>query len=184
MKKTQVVEEKIAPPETLGGQPCPVCNKKTLTLTEAKREVPFFGKLYVFSMLCSSCNYFKADVESDAKNEPVKYTLEVSEEADLSIRVIKSSNATVKIPHVGSLESGPASNGFITNVEGLINRFKKIAEQLRDAEEDKAKRKKAKNLIKKLQNVLWGNEKLKIIIEDPTGNSAIISDKAVRSKLK
>ena len=30
---------------------------------------------------------------------------------------------------------------------------------------------------------MWGKDKLKIIIEDPTGNSAIISDKAVKSKL-
>jgi len=38
-------------------------------------------------------------------------------------------------------------------------------------------------MLKKLQNVLWGSEKLKIIIEDPSGNSAIISEKAVRQKL-
>jgi C4-type Zn-finger protein len=31
---------------------------------------------------------------------------------------------------------------------------------------------------------MWGQEKLKLIIEDPSGNSAIISDKAVKSKLK
>jgi C4-type Zn-finger protein len=29
-----------------------------------------------------------------------------------------------------------------------------------------------------------GREKLKIIIEDPTGNSAIISDKAIKAPLK
>jgi len=39
-------------------------------------------------------------------------------------------------------------------------------------------------MVKKLQKVLWGDEKLKLIIEDPTGNSAIISDKAVKAKLK
>jgi C4-type Zn-finger protein len=31
---------------------------------------------------------------------------------------------------------------------------------------------------------MWGQDTLKIIIEDPSGNSAIISDKAVKSKLK
>ena len=48
---------------------------------------------------------------------------------------------------------------------------------------DEEAKKKAKNLLKKLLNVKWGKESLKIIIEDPTGNSAIISDKAVKSKL-
>jgi len=43
---------------------------------------------------------------------------------------------------------------------------------------------KAKNMLKKILRVMWGQEKLKIIVEDPSGNSAIISDKAVKSSLK
>ena len=43
---------------------------------------------------------------------------------------------------------------------------------------------KAKNLLKKIQKISWGQEKAKLIIEDPSGNSAIISEKAVKSKLK
>ena len=31
---------------------------------------------------------------------------------------------------------------------------------------------------------MWGKQKQKVIIEDPSGNSAIISDKAVVEKLK
>ena len=46
-----------------------------------------------------------------------------------------------------------------------------------------ALKKKAKNMLKKLNRTMWGQEKLKIIIEDPSGNSAIISDKAKKSKL-
>ena len=61
-------------------------------------------------------------------------------------------------------------------------RFKKQIETLRDTVEDEDDKKAAKNLLKKLQNVLWGSEKLKITIEDPTGNSAIISERAIRSK--
>ena len=52
------------------------------------------------------------------------------------------------------------------------------------AGKDEELKKKAKNLLKKIQNILWGEEKIKIIIEDRTGNSAIISDKAVKEKLK
>ena len=39
-------------------------------------------------------------------------------------------------------------------------------------------------MLKKIDDAIWGRAKLKIIIEDPTGNSAIISDKAKKSKLK
>ena len=170
-------------PEVLEGQQCPVCRKNTLTLTEAGMEVPYFGKMYVFSMSCSSCNYHKADVEAAEKHDPARWTVEISGGDDMKIRVVKSSTATVKIPFVTTIEAGPASNGYITNVEGILNRVKNILEDLRDNAEDKADRKKAKNLLKKIQKAAWGEEKLKIIIEDPEGNSAIISDKAAKSKL-
>lgn len=170
-------------PEILEGQPCPICHKPTLALTEAGMEVPYFGRMFVFSMSCSSCKYHKADVEAAEKHDPAKWTVEVSGGDDMKIRVVKSSTATVKIPFVTTIEAGPASNGYVTNVEGILNRVKRILEDLRDNAEDKSERKKAKNILKKLQKVVWGNEKLKIIIEDPEGNSAIISDKAAKGKL-
>ncbi|MBN2112379.1 ZPR1 zinc finger domain-containing protein [Candidatus Woesearchaeota archaeon] len=180
-EKKETLQEQ---PSVLGGQPCPICHKKTLTLTEAEKEVPYFGKMYLFSMSCSECGYHKADVESSEKQEPAKWTIEISGEKDMGIRVVKSSTATIKIPFVTTIESGPASNGYVTNIEGILNRVKKIVEDIRDNAEDKSDRKKAKNILKKLQKAMWGSEKLKIIIEDPEGNSAIISEKAAKSKLK
>ncbi len=171
-------------PDVLAGQKCPICGKNSLTLTEAEMEVPYFGKMYLFSMDCSECKYHKADVEATETQEPCKWTIEVSGSKDLGIRVVKSASATVKIPFITTIESGPASNGYITNIEGMLNRVKKILEGLRDSAEDNSDRKKAKNMLKKIQNAMWGSESLKIIIEDPSGNSAIISEKAVKSKLK
>jgi len=170
--------------DKLEKQPCPMCKQKTLTLMEDEKEVPYFGKVYLFSMTCTNCKYHKADVEIADKHEPVKYTFEISSEEDLKVRVIKSGEATVKIPHVTTIEPGPAANGYVTNIEGILNRVKHGIETAKEAEEDPNAKKKAKNLLKKLTKVLWGQEKLKIIIEDPSGNSAIISDKAVKSKLK
>lgn len=167
--------------EQVTGETCPFCNKKTLTLTEARREVPFFGVCYIFSMDCSNCKYHKADVESEEDHGKVKYSFTVENEEDLKVRVVKSSNATVKFGSIGSMEPGESANGFITNVEGLLNRIKHQVETLRDVasdDGDKETLKKAKNHLKKLTRVLWGQEPLKITLTDPTGNSAIISPKA------
>lgn len=153
-------------------------------MTEGASEVPFFGRLFLFSMHCSNCHYHKADVEAAEPKEGARYTFEVSGKDDLSVRVVRSSEGTIKIPHVGSLEPGVNAEGFVSNIEGVIEKFKKQVELLRDTAEEDEDKKKAKNLLKRLQNVLWGSEKLKIIIEDPTGNSAIISEKAAREKLK
>ncbi len=169
---------------TLGGQPCPICQKNTLTLHEQMVEVPYFGNMFLFGMDCSDCGYHKSDLEAAEQKEPCSYTFEVTSEEDLKIRVVKSSGATVKFTRVGSIESNATSNGYITNIEGLINRMKVIIEKVRDQSDDNTERKKAKNLVKKLQNVLWGREKLKISIEDKTGNSSIISENAIKKILK
>lgn len=177
-------EEKKPEGVELDGQECPICSKNTLKLTEIEREIPYFGNVFIFSMQCTSCKYHKADVEPTEKGEPSKYSLEITEEDDMSIRIVKSSNATVKIPRITTIEPGAAANGYITNVEGILNRVKVQLEHARDNAEDKTERKKAKNMIKKLQNTMWGKDKLKLILEDPSGNSAIISEKASKEKLK
>jgi zinc finger protein len=170
--------------EKIEKQPCPMCRQNTLTLTEDQKEVPYFGKVFLYSMTCSNCKYHKADVETAEKHEPVKYTFEISSEEDMKVRVVKSGEATVKIPHVTTIEPGPAANGYVTNIEGILKRVQHTIEMAKESEEDPEAKKKAKNLLKKLTRVMWGQEKLKLIIEDPSGNSAIISDKAVKSKLK
>lgn len=170
-------------PNIMGGQPCPMCSKNTLTLIEDERDIPYFGKVFLFSMSCSECKYHKADVEPAETQAPAKYVIEINSEEDMSIRVVKSSEATIKIPRIMSIEPGSSSNGYVTNIEGILNRAKVMLEKVRDNAEDNTERKKAKNLIKKVQDIMWGRESIKITLEDPSGNSAIISDKAVKSKL-
>ena len=178
-------EKETKQPQTavLKGNPCPVCGKKTLTLTESETEVPYFGKIYIFAMICESCNYHKSDVEAAIQHEPAKYTFEISTPDDMKVRIVKSSEATVKILYIGDIAPGPSSEGYITNIEGILQRFKEQIEHLAAAEEDDGGKQKAKNMLKKLQKITLGWEKAKIIIEDPTGNSAIISDKAVKGKI-
>lgn len=174
----------MAEPQSKPGETCPLCFKKTLALMEKETEVPYFGKLFLFSMTCSNCKYHKSDIEAAERKEPCKYTFEISDEKDMKVRVVKSAEATVKIPYISTITPGPAAQGFVTNIEGILSRVKYQIETARDTAEDNADRKKAKNLLKKLMKIMCGHEKQKIIIEDPSGNSAIISDKAEKSSLK
>lgn len=171
-------------PTELGGQPCPVCGQNTLTLREADRDVPFFGNICVFSMQCSNCDFFKSDIETENSGSPIKIAYEINSEEDMKTRVIKSSSATIKIPRITTIEPGDASNGYVTNIEGLLNRVKYQIEKVRDESDDKAESKKAKNLLKKIRKIMWGEESIKITIEDPNGNSAIVSEKAEITKGK
>lgn len=171
--------------EKLEKQDCPFCHTKNLTLTQEETDIPYFGKTFIFSMDCSNCKYHKSDVEAAERKDPVKITFTVENQKDLNVRVVKSSEATIKIPQMRmDVRPGPASNGEITNIEGVLNKFEKIIEDEKEDAEDDAVKKHAKNLLKKLRKVKWGDIPLNIVIEDPSGNSAIISNKTVIEKLK
>jgi zinc finger protein len=178
--------------EVVEGELCPFCHQNTLTLTEDDVDVPYFGMCYIFSMSCSNCKYNKADIEAEEVREGSKHEFVVQGDEDLKVRVVRSSEGLIKIGTLGSIEPGDLAEGFISNVEGVLMRFKKVVEgqkltpeQTEEAsEEEVAASDKARDIVKKLNRVLMGSDKLTLSIEDPTGNSAIISDKTKITKLK
>ncbi len=171
--------------DKLEGEPCPVCQEKKLTMVEDEQDIPYFGKIFIFSMQCGACGYKQADIEAAEKKDPVKYEFTVENVKDLNVRVVKSSEATVKIPQMKmSVSPGVGSEGYVSNIEGVLKRFKSVLEAERDSADDEDVRKKAKNLLKRLWKVECGEEPVKVVIEDPSGNSAIISEKAIVTKLK
>ena len=170
--------------EKIENELCVFCKQKTLALTEDEQDLPYFGKVYIFSMNCPGCGYKKSDVEAAEKKEPCKITFEITSQQDLSVRVVKSSEATIKIPQLKmSVTPGPSSEGYVSNVEGVLFRFKNVLESERDAADDDKTRDAAKKLLKKLWKVELGEMPLKMVIEDPSGNSAIVSEKAAIAKL-
>ena len=167
------------------GEICPACGKKTLTLIEETMDIPHFGKCYLMSMTCTECRFHNADVESEEAKSPAKYTFEVKTEKDLNTRVVKSASASLRIPELRmSVTPGENSTGYISNIEGVLKRFKEIIEVQKDAAEEESERKSAKNLLKKIWKVESGEMPITLIIEDPRGNSAIISDRAKVEPLK
>ncbi len=178
--------------ESISGEECPFSHEHTLTLTEEDVEVPFFGVCYVFSMNCSSCKYRKSDIEAEEEKEPSKHEFVINGDEDLKVRVVRSSEGTIKIGTLGSIEPGDGAEGFISNTEGVLERFKKVVEGLKVApemmdeasEEELANHEKAKDMLKKINRVLMGSDKITLTIEDPTGNSAIISEKTKITPLK
>ncbi len=163
---------------------CPFCHADGLILNEDERDIPYFGKVYVFSMTCNNCKFHKADLECVDVHDPMRYTLEISSAEDMKIRVVRSSQGTIKIPNIMSIDPGETAQGYVTNVEGILRRMRAQLEMFKEDKEDEENANRARNMLKKLNRVMWGEEKVKLIIEDPTGNSAIVSEKAVVEKMK
>lgn len=171
--------------QELKNQECPVCHKKELTLIEDVKEIAHFGKCFIMSMTCSSCKYHVSDIEVENNKGPCQISFLAKGDKDMKVRVVKSGNAEVSIPTLRmKVEPGPTSIGYISNVEGVLRRFKGIIESQRDNAEDLNVKKSARNLLKKLWKIECGEQEVKIVIKDPSGNSAIISDKAEVKKMK
>ena len=129
---------------------------------------------------CNACGYRDVDGVLLEKKAPVRLSLKISSPEDMMIRVIRSSNAKVEIPELGiKIVPGMAATGYITNVEGILVRIEDVLQKV----ENGAKKKKAKRLLKKIKDVKEGKEVVHLIMEDPTGNSAIISEKVLKDEV-
>jgi len=87
--------------------------------------------------------------------------------------VVRSSSATIQIPELGVLITpGPVAEGFISNVEGVLERVEHASRMLlRDPE----KREQAGKFLQRIKEARDGSAKFTLIIKDPLGNSGIIS---------
>ncbi|MFW5704807.1 MAG: ZPR1 zinc finger domain-containing protein [Nanoarchaeota archaeon] len=167
-------------------QQCPVCGQNKAVFTEYEIEDAFAGPIAIFTIKCNSCGFKSSDLEFIEPGQPAEYSVDIESKEDLSIRVIKSGGCEIKIPNFRiSVDSTFNGEGFISNVEGVLNRFRGQIELLKgDSDLEKTDRKKLKNLIKGIDEVLAGEKKITIKLRDSTGNSAIISDKAQVKKIK
>ena len=171
--------------EIFENQPCPMCGKNKATFTEYEIEDPYAEVIYILSLKCNHCGYKKADLEMGKSAGPAEYTVKIEKPEDLNIRVIKSGECEIKIPRLGlSMDSTLNGEYFVSNIEGVLTRFKKQLQFLKEGEDDKKIRTKIKNIIKKIDKVIAGEDEMTITLSDKTGNSAIISDKVKVKKLK
>ncbi|WP_457591801.1 ZPR1 zinc finger domain-containing protein [Geoglobus sp.] len=162
--------------------PCPVCGEELKVIT-ATYDTPYFGKLLITSISCE-CGFRHSDSFVAEIKEPVRFSIEVNEKTLFS-KVVRSTSGTIRIPELGlAMEPGPASQGFITNVEGVLMRFEDIVEMARrwNADDEEAV-KRCDFILEKLRLARDGKEKLTVVIEDPHGNSMIIDDTAFMEKM-
>ena len=76
---------------------------------------------------CLDCGFKNSDLEFLEEGQPAEYSIDVESKDDLNIRVIKSGSCEIKIPTFRiSVDSTMNSEGFITNIEGIILRFKNV----------------------------------------------------------
>jgi zinc finger protein len=163
---------------------CPICKaRQKMEVTTKTEKIPYFGEIMESTLLCHECGYKHADTICIEKKDPVKYVLLIGKD-NLNARVVKSQSTTMTIPELGlKVEPGPQSQGYVSNVEGVLDRFEKAVKTALSWTEDQQSRENAVKIMKFIDEVKNGNKKVTLILEDPFGHSIIIDENAQKTEL-
>lgn len=163
---------------------CPACGIEGVAKSIMKEiEIPHFGNVMETSIQCPSCGFKHSDIIALEQNDPAKYKLEINKN-NLSVRVVRSQSATVCIPEIGvKVEPGPKSEGYVTNVEGILTRFESAVKKALQLFDDDESQKNGKNTLAQIEELKKGNETATLIILDPFGQSKIVSDNVEISEI-
>ena len=163
---------------------CPACSVEGLAKSIMKEiEIPHFGKVLETTIQCPKCGFKHSDIIALEQNDPAKYVIEINKNK-LSVRVVRSQSATVSIPEIGvKVEPGPKSEGYVTNVEGILTRFEDAVKKALKLFDDEQSQKNAKNTLKQIEELKKGNGTATLIIMDPFGQSNIVSENVEISEI-
>ncbi|MHC1566730.1 MAG: ZPR1 zinc finger domain-containing protein [Candidatus Syntropharchaeia archaeon] len=148
---------------------CPGCGSK-IDFHWIPYEIPYFDEIMIITARCT-CGYSHTDTMILSQKEPTAFEVEISSEEDLSIRVVRSSTGIIRIPELGIEIEPKEGESFVSNIEGIFDRIERVVRMLTDTE-------KGREILERLKEVKEGKKVVTVIIEDPFGNSAIISEKA------
>ncbi len=158
---------------------CPSCGNEGMKEIVSVLDLPFLGEAVETTLICPKCSFKTSDVMITSQNEAVRYVMRVEKPEDINARVVRSTSGTIRIPELGvSIEPGPASESFISNIEGVLARVKGVLEGL-----EYDKKEEVKNRLEELDKAREGKKRFTFIIEDPFGNSAVLDKKAKKEAL-
>lgn len=157
---------------------CPLCHEEMIIRWQGD-EIPYFGEVMYITATCN-CSFRFADTLILSQKEPTRYELKIEGLEDLNSRVVRSSSGTIRIPELGiDVEPGSISESYITNVEGVLDRiYNVVVTATKWSEDDSKKYARGLEIQKYLEEAMNGIGQMTLVIEDPFGNSAIISEKA------
>lgn len=143
-------------------------------------DLPYLGPSLETMLRCDACGYRHTDFVLTQSHEPTRSKLTITREEHMSVRVVRSGSGTIRIPELGiQIEPGIASEAFVSNVEGILVRVERILGQLLRDAADADQRTRIEELLATLLAMRDGKaEPATLILEDPFGNSKVLSDEA------
>ncbi|XP_013911295.1 PREDICTED: zinc finger protein ZPR1 [Thamnophis sirtalis] len=154
---------------------CPECNAPASTNMKLV-QIPHFKEVIIMATNCDACGHRTNEVKSGGGIEPLgtKITLHVTGSADMMRDVLKSETCRIEIPELEFEIGMGALGGKFTTLEGLMKDIQALVEKnpftLGDAS-CPGKAAKLHAFGKKLQQIVDGEMKVHLVLDDPAGNS-------------
>ena len=165
-------------------QPCPVCHSPSgLTMIAHTTEIPYFVEHTQLTVVCDSCGWKHTDFIPAEGRKPGSWSIQIDSAEHMSTRIVRSGSCTVRLVEL-DLEATPggASTGYVSNIEGVLNRFEGVIQTLKmDAEEDVVS--KCNELLTELARVRTGDSTIELQLLDPLGHSQILHEDAIPCEL-
>ena len=152
-------------------------------------EIPYFGEHTQVTILCHDCGWRQTDFIPAEGKKAGGWSLVIDEEEKLGARVIRSSSCTVLIPELDlEVKPGSSSTGYVSNVEGVLHRFKEIitmverdlSKQFLEADTEEREELMAQMSTLQHMTLTLGNlggpsaEAVTLVLLDPHGHSMIL----------
>jgi zinc finger protein len=151
-------------------------------LSQTEYEVEHFGSVLLNVATCKNCGYKHTDVTALTAREPIVLTAKINSLDDLNMRVIKSGTATIIIPEFGaSVTPGPYSEGYISNVEGVLGKIEDALTFMLSSAKGKSLQ-KGETMLKKIRAAREQKPNFTFVMKDPFGNSALLSQRPRKVK--
>ena len=162
--------------------PCPDCGKEISYIYDTE-NIPYFSDILLISGVCPDCGFKITDTMVLNDHEPARWEMKVETPEDLDARVVRSMQGEIDIPEFGiNIHPGPACSGFVSNVEGVLLRAEDAVRRVLSSCEDE-ERERAEALLDEIDRARKSEISFTVILSDPSGNSGIVSPKAVKSTL-
>tara|TARA_B100000029_G_scaffold515327_1_gene621750 strand:- start:839 stop:1417 length:579 start_codon:yes stop_codon:yes gene_type:complete len=166
--------------------PCAHCGAEgSLTMLALSSEIPYFGEHTQITILCDDCGWKHTDFIPSEGMKPGYWSIELDSIDKLISRVVRSSSCTIRIPQLDlEVTPGGSSSGFISNIEGVINRFENVVGTIiRGTSDSDELIRKANQILEDLDIAKSGQSDFHIVLLDPRGRSQIIHDEAESREL-
>ena len=176
--------------------PCPNCSVEgKLRMVANVDEIPYFGEHTQVTVMCHACGWRQTDFIPAEGKKAGAWSLVLDDSEKLRSRVVRSSSCTVRIPEL-DLEVMPGTNstGYVSNIEGVLNRFVDIINMVRrdverDLTADSGDSEENANALNTLDGLLKSIEQageesvFTVDFLDPHGHSMILDQDAVEREL-